>query len=452
MAKPVLRFALFAGFGAFAIGGLYFGYVFFAHTKAAVQTIFVSPIPEVVFAAPTATPAPPALAGAPEPTPAATAVISGTPVVVATREAIPPDWSQKERVNILVMGIDQREDEVTRTDTMIVVSVDPYTRTANLLSIPRDLWVSIPGFYAAKINAAYPFGEMNHVPGGGPGLAEATLQEDLGIPINYFLTINFQGFKRLIDQLGGIDIDVPSYLRDDQYPTEDYGYQTVIFEPGMQHMDGERALQYSRTRHADSDFGRMRRQQQVIMAVREKALSLGVIPKIPQLIGSFAETMKTDLSPTQAVSLARLLGSIPNDKITMKQIDETMTVDQWYGDQEALTPQWDKIDPMIAELFADSRLKEEAATVEVLNGTNEAGLARRASDYLAKFGFNVVNVAQASGTYTQSELRVFTDKSYSQKRLLQLLGLSSSSVREGAPGTSTADLQVILGDDFKPAQ
>jgi len=170
-------------------------------------------------------------------------------------------------VNVLLLGIDRRPGEggPARMDAIIIARLDPQQRRVALLSLPRDLMVSIPGFGQARINAASVYGELYPQLGGGAVSARNTVSQLLGIPIDYVVHIDFQGFIKAVDAVGGVTIDVPTELYDSQYPTMDYGYTTVHFLPGPQHMDGETALKYARVRHMDSDFERIKRQQQVIL-------------------------------------------------------------------------------------------------------------------------------------------------------------------------------------------
>jgi LCP family protein required for cell wall assembly len=185
--------------------------------------------------------------------------------------------------------------------------VDPVDKRIDMLSVPRDLLVEIPGYYATKINAAYPFGEMDEsIPGGGPTLAAQTVELNFGIRIDYFAEVDIAGMERIVDTLGGIILDVPGIVKDEQYPTENYGYTRVYFSPGLQLMDGRTAVRYSRTRHDDGDFARQERQQQVLLAIRERALTTGLISKLPELIAEVGDSVRTDLSVRQALSLARL--------------------------------------------------------------------------------------------------------------------------------------------------
>ena len=162
-------------------------------------------------------------------------------------------------INVLLLGTDARPDDpvAPRTDTMILLTLDPQSQTAGMLSLPRDLWIPIPGFgYSTKINTAYTIGESREYPGGGAQLAKDTISSFVGQPVQYYLRVNFQGFVELIDLIGGVQIVVPETIHDDKYPTDDYGYQTFHIDAGIQHLDGQTALQYVRTRNGDDDYSR----------------------------------------------------------------------------------------------------------------------------------------------------------------------------------------------------
>ena len=185
-----------------------------------------------------------------------------------------PQWSGAAQISLLVLGIDERENQSGpwRTDTMIAVTIDPVKLTAAGLSIPRDVWVTIPAIGTeGKINTAHFLGDAENYPGGGPALALATVQAVLNVPMQYYVRVNFAAFEKLIDLIGGIDVDVPYPIDDPLYPDSGYGYEPLYIPAGHIHMDGRLALKYARTRHdAMGDFDRMQRQQQVILAVRDK--------------------------------------------------------------------------------------------------------------------------------------------------------------------------------------
>lgn len=272
-----------------------------------------------------------------------------------------PDWSQKERVNILLLGVDQlpREEGPWRSDTMIVVTVDPKSMTAGMLSVPRDLYVEIPAYGEQRINMAHFWGDAYDYPGEGPALAMKTVEYNLGIPIHYYIRVNYQGFREIIDYLGGITVNVPEEIWDYRYPDGHYGYMTIHIPAGEQVMNGRRALQYVRTRHAGTDFDRLRRQQQVLMAIRDKALSLELIPKIPTLAGTMGHTVKTNLQLREVIALGQIATQIHAEDIRFAVIDETMTVPiVLENGADVLFPEREKIGRVVDEIFASPPQEE----------------------------------------------------------------------------------------------
>jgi LCP family protein required for cell wall assembly len=272
----------------------------------------------------------------------------------ATRPEDVPDWSQKERVNFLLLGIDQRptDEGPWRSDTMIIVTVDPKSMTAGMLSIPRDLYVEIPGYGDRRINMSHFLGDAYDYPGGGPALAIRTVEHNFGIPIHYYVRINFQGFREVVNYLGGIKIDVEEEIWDYRYPDGQYGYMTVHIPAGEQVMNGRTALQYARTRHAGSDFDRLRRQQQVLIAIRNKALRLDLIPKLPMLARTMGHTVTTNLQLNEVITLAQIAAQIGAEDIRFAAIDEIMTVPiVLENGAEVLFPEREKIRRVVEEIF-----------------------------------------------------------------------------------------------------
>jgi LCP family protein required for cell wall assembly len=265
-----------------------------------------------------------------------------------------PDWSQRERVNIVLLGVDQRpgEEGPWRSDTMIIVTVDPRSMRAGALSIPRDLYVEIPGYGERRINMAHFLGDAYDYPGGGPGLAMKTIEYNFGVPIHYYIRINFQGFREVVNYLGGITVTVDEEIWDYRYPDGDYGYTTIHIPAGVQLMDGHMALQYARTRHSGTDFDRLRRQRQVLLAIREKALRLDLIPKIPALASTMGQTVKTNLQLGEIVTLAQIASRIGAEDIRFAVIDESMTVPIKLEEEgDILFPEREKIQQLVEEIF-----------------------------------------------------------------------------------------------------
>ena len=247
---------------------------------------------------------------------------------------LPEPWNGKERINILLLGIDQRvgeEEPCNRTDTMMVFTLDPVTMQAGMLSIPRDIWVPIPGYNNNRINTANCIGDTQDYPGGGMALAEKTVENFLGVDINYAARVNFTAFENFVDRIGGIDIDVPQSIYDATYPTNDYGTEVFSIDNGMQHMDGATALKYARTRHSgNGDFDRARRQQQVIIAVKEKLQDpltmASLVSQAPALLNDLSTSVKTDMTLDQIQQIAVLATKIERSKIKSEVLDQRYTV------------------------------------------------------------------------------------------------------------------------------
>src|SRR6266496_3968465 len=235
-------------------------------------------------------------------------------------------------MNILLVGTDARPGEdVSRTDTIVLAHFDKHTNRVSLLSFPRDLWVTIPGYGKNKINAAYPLGERKIGPGYGPALLKETVGELVGLPIDHFVLINFDGFKTLIDKIDGIYVDVPKALDDAAYPTDDYRTIKIHFDAGRQLLDGDRALIYARTRHADSDFGRNQRQQQVLMAIFDRVREQGLLSQltnIDQYTESMSDYVRTDLSRSDMLGLASMGSKLNTESIQRYAIDPSMVVER----------------------------------------------------------------------------------------------------------------------------
>lgn len=209
--------------------------------------------------------------------------------------------------NILLIGTDQRDlGAVGRTDTIMVLAIDAPNRRAALVSFPRDLYLAIPGVGYSRINTAYPYGEERK-PGGGLPLLMSTIERNFGIPIERYVRIDFSGFQDVIDALGGVDVVVDCPL-DDELIYRYFG--TYVLEPGTYHMNGEQALYYSRSRKTTSDFDRARRQQRVLLALRQRILEGDLLPRIPALWLAVRDVVDTNLGPADIADLARLGASL----------------------------------------------------------------------------------------------------------------------------------------------
>ncbi len=290
--------------------------------------------------------------------PVAAAVVPATAGPTPTLSLNIQPWSGKGRFTLLLLGVDKRPDESlagSRTDLMIIMSIDPVSHSAGILSIPRDLFVPIPGQSdMQRINSAYELGELNE-PGSGPKLAMQAIQYNFGIPVNNYVLFTFDAVTAVIDAVGGVDINVPTAIDDEQFPDMNYGYDPLRIPAGLIHMDGTLALKYARTRHQDDDFERTHRQQAIILAVRDKVVQLNMLPQLvqqapilwTQLQGNFL----TDLSLDQVLSLAVYARGLPPGSIQHATIEgQYVRPIQWQGDS-VLTPDRSKIGDLMTQVF-----------------------------------------------------------------------------------------------------
>ena len=203
--------------------------------------------------------------------------------------------SAKDKANIMIMGVDSREDDVGRSDTLMVATIDPKKDQASILSIPRDTRVKIKNHGFDKINHAYAFG--------GHELTKDTVENFLGVTLDHYIIIDTHAFQRIIDTIGGIDIDVEKrmYYED---PWDDDGGLVINLQPGMQHMDGKTAITYVRYRDEEGDLGRIQRQQKFMKALFDKIASPSIIMKIPSIIKEISNSIKTDMSIRQMIDFA----------------------------------------------------------------------------------------------------------------------------------------------------
>lgn len=377
----------------------------------------------------------------------------------------PPNIASGDRLNVLLMGIDRRPDErcPCRSDTMIVATYDPRSKSAGLLSIPRDLYVPIPAQNAGenRINTALFYGEVVKYPGGGPALAKKTVEYNLGIPIHYYVIIDFAGFQKIVDSLGGVDIDVPNAIRDDEYPTMDYRTMTVEIPAGRIHMNGDLALKYARIRHGSSDFDRSRRQMQVILAVRDRALRIDALSRLPQLVVQLRDTVQTDIPPQTFLMLAPQAKDIKSSDIKSRSIDQTMTDEITLSNgADVLWPKRPRIAALIKEMFPDylatsltspEQIKQENARIAVMNGTTRGGVALSAANYLRAKGLNVVLVDNADRTdYANTMLIDFVEKPATLAALSKWMNIREDRIRTVVEASDAVDIRIIIGADWTP--
>ena len=384
------------------------------------------------------------------------------------RDALAP-WSGTERVNVLLLGIDQRCDEVgpTRTDSMLVLTVDPVGLSAAALSLPRDLWVEIPGFGVDRISQAHYIGDVREYPGGGIGLAVETVEATLGIELDYYAAINFDAFIDFIDLIGGITIDVAETIDDPDYPDSCYGIDPFFLDPGIITMNGPTALKYARTRSTlGGDVDRALRQQQVGLAIRDQLLTADRLPQLiaraPQLWQTFQSNVRTNMTPTEAIQLALLAQDIPRGQIRTAVIDfNYVYLDTTPDGDEVLVPLRDNIRALRDELFAPPTVPTpsvdnllalvgtEDARVALLNGTPIFGLAGRTETFLTDKGINVTEIGNAdAATYPSTRIIDYGSHPNTTLFLSQLMSVPPLNINNGTAPDGDYDVLIILGNDW----
>jgi LCP family protein required for cell wall assembly len=378
-------------------------------------------------------------------------------------------WNDPRRVNILLLGIDQRgnEEGPFRTDTIMVASVDPVRKTVGILTIPRDLYVTIPGFRFDRINNANVLGDANAYPGGGPALAAETVRQTLGIDIDYYVRINFDVFTAVVQMVApdGVEVCPPEEIDDQYYPDAGYGFLHIHFDAGCQTLDAERLLQYARTRHGNSDIDRSIRQQEVMLALREAVLSAGgitnILTQVPTLYNELTGAYETNLALTEIIALANLAQEIPRENIVMRQIGYLQVSEGLSpSGEQILTPNYTAIRSLIDQVFnpqpdlSISELRQRAvaenATIVVYNNTDISGLASQMRDWLNSQGVSITsqpgNMPEPSNAPTS--IRDYTGSIWTARYLAALLGLPQDSVQPGAgDGLTSADVMVVVGTD-----
>lgn len=383
---------------------------------------------------------------------------------------LPSLWDARQPVNILLLGIDQRPGTTvqTLTDTMMLITIDPNTGNMGMLSLPRDLLVMVPGYYETTINVAHVLGYTEKHPGGGPALAKETVAEFTGQPVHYYVRVNFDGFRALLDEVGCIEIEVPFDIDDPLFPDNNYGYDPLFIPAGLHCMDAELALKYARTRHVDSDFGRMDRQQQVLLAAKKKVFSTGqlahLITRLPTLLSTLSDSLKTDMPLSQQITLANLGWKLDTAHIRRLVIDDSMIVADFLANGKWVArPRMEVIEPALAAFFqpqpaapADPEqsailqsLLAENARIAILNGAPDPTLGERAAAWLAARGYNVIGYGAADRQdYAQTQMVLLADKPFTRQQLINLFAIGDANIRPGAEPEDQIDIRLILGADF----
>ncbi|MAF14250.1 MAG: hypothetical protein CMI53_05190 [Parcubacteria group bacterium] len=389
------------------------------------------------------------------------------------------DGEDKDRINIALLGMGGIEHEGPfLTDTIMIASFKPSTQQLALVSVPRDLLVPIPGYGFGKINHANSIEEVNN-PGQGGELTVKVLNQVFGLPIDYYIRIDFAGFKQIIDDLNGISVVVENTLDDELYPVAgketaatSERYEHLYVEAGEQQMDGDLALKYVRSRQAvgleGSDFARSKRQQQVIMAVKEKGLSIGTLInpyRISKIMDTLSQHLATNLEVWEIIRLFNMGRDLNEDDIIHRVFDDGPNGFLYSGLTEngafVLQPtagDFSDLQLIVQNIFNAEKIAEiRPQRIQIQNGTKVNGLASRTSEYLQSLSYQIIKIGNApTQDYQRTVVYDLTDKEQN-KIATNLADLLEAELPATIPSwinaTSTsqvsrnADILIILGQD-----
>ncbi len=387
---------------------------------------------------------------------------SPPPPSTAVPAPITPFAFDDDVINILLLGSDRRTGRYFRTDIIIVLSIHPSARAAVMISIPRDLYVYIPGYTMQRVNTAYLFGDYLSYPGGGIALLKDTILYNFGITIDHYALIEMKGFEDLVDTLGGVDIHVACSYTDwrlkspglDQNNENNWHLYTV--SPGIVHANGEFALWYARSRKRSSDFDRSRRQQEVLRAIFRKILSLDLIPRIPSLYSDLTSMVQTDLGVGDLISMAPLAFRIDLSRVRSRFIG-TDQVRAWTTPTGGAVqlPKPGAIEALLQDALyfeaEDFLTQDYEVTVEVINASSYADWATLASERLMYAGFEV-EISSEGATPSNSTRLIDYGLGTSEdlERLQMIMNLRSSSTTTQPDLTSPYTYSLYVGNDFSP--
>ena len=392
---------------------------------------------------------------------------------IAAPEAPPPEWDGGSRVNVLFIGVDYRDwtagEGAPRSDTMILFTLDPVAKSAGMLSIPRDMWVNIPGSGYGRINTAFSIGAGSKLPGGGPGLAMQTVEQFIGVPVDYYAMVDFNTFIEMIDTIGGIDVVVKERLILDPIGE---GMDKVVVTPGLRHLVGWKALAYARTRKTEGgDVDRAQRQQDVIFAIMDKVFSPDYFPtfvqQAPALYNRMQTGIHTNLSFEDGLKLAVLLQQVPKTSIKTGVIDYDMVLldsaDINGTSSSVFKPIPDAIRVLRDDIFGGGAtsplagggdplalVKEENARVRILNGTFAGDFGQRTATFLQGMGVNVTEIG-ATGATDRTVVVLYSPKLYTMRFFFYLFGMNGASgttqVRFDPNPNAGVDVEIRIGTD-----
>lgn len=367
-----------------------------------------------------------------------------------------------QTVTFLLLGSDQRSQTQTyfRTDILIIAALRPANGQVSLISLPRDLYVYIPTVGMDRINAAYEYGIMYNYPGGGRALLADTILYNLGVRIDHLAIVDFDGFRKIVDTLGGVDVPVYCAYTDwhlispDLNPANENNWELYTVGPGLVHMDGDLALWYARSRSKSSDFDRGRRSQEVLRALYTRIVSTDAISKIPELYQDLSSSVTTDLGLGDLLNLAPLALQMNNADIRSYYVGRGY-VSSWItpGGASVQLLNGPAIQSMLQQALAPRQRppEEERLTIEIRNGTPNAGWDALAAERLNYAGYNTRITPADRQDYTRTLLYDLTPSPDLTRvgALLTLLGLTPEAF-VSLPTPSETSYVLLVGADYQP--
>ena len=381
------------------------------------------------------------------------------------------ELNQDQTLYFLLTGLDKREWEGDTgpglTDTIMVAFLDTEKHTAGLISLPRDTWVEAPQYGPYKVNQIFSVGEALSYPGGGPELLMESAGNLLGVTIDYYIQVDFEAFVVLVDAVNGVLVNVPEIIL--VWPNAEMEGDMKRLFPGEQVLPGNLALGYVRTRETlEGDFGRTKRQQQVLVGLQKKIFSYEIlpvlIPKLPGLYRDLSSNIETNLTLPQIMTLAWTARDINPGDLQTTIINEPMVTagfndrDQYvlFPDIEGIQKVWSDMQQIAAtpvpeptrEITLDEYVQEENAKVAVLNGTTSPGLAGETAEYLIASGINVTEVGNSDKFKDQTFLYDYSGRPYTIQAILNLMGYTQNRLYHRSDPNNSVDIVIILGADW----
>ncbi len=381
------------------------------------------------------------------------------------------DLNLDQTVYFLLTGLDKREWEGDSgpglTDTIIVAFLDVQEEKAGLISVPRDTWVEVPDYGPYKINQAYSLGEAYGYPGGGPGLLMETTGNLFGIDIDYYIQVDFEAFVVLVDAVKGVLVNVAEEIL--VWPNAEMEGDMKRLMPGIQVLPGNLALGYVRTRDTvEGDFGRTKRQQQVLVGLQKKVFSYEilpvVIPRLPAIYRDLSSNVETNLTLNQIISLGWVVRDINPQSLQTRIIKEPIveaTIND--RDQYVLVPDieqvrkiWHDMQEISAtpipepthEITLEEYILQENASIAIMNGTSSPGLAGETADFLIANGVNITDVGNSDKFKDQTYIYDYTGNPYTIQSILNVMNYTQNRLFHRSDPDTTADIVIILGADW----